>query len=58
MVKDTSKICRKLNQSAQRNLCEGNYDKFIEAIEEIFIEDYHMWPVTQKAVVIVKDRRS
>ena len=54
-IKDVSKVCRKLNQSAQRNLHEGNYDKFVQAIEEILIEDYPLWPVTQKAVVIVKE---
>ena len=55
MVKDASKICRKLNQSAQKNLYVGNYDNFIQAIEEILIEDYPLWLVTQKAVVIVKE---
>ena len=55
MVKDTSKFCRKLNQIAQRNLYEGNYDKFVQAIEETFLEDLPVWPVTQKAIVIVKE---
>ena len=55
VLKNAIKLCRKLNQSAQRNLHEGNYDKFIQAIEDIIVKDYPLWPVTQKAVVIVKE---
>ena len=54
VFKNASKVCRKLNQSAKRNLHEGNYDKFIQAIEENLTKDYPLWPVTQKAVVMVK----
>ena len=57
MVKDTSKLCRKLNQSAQRNLYEfeGDYNDFFQDIDKILIEDYPLWPVIQNAVVIVKE---
>ena len=55
VLKDASKFCRKLNQSTKRHLHEKSYDKFIQAIEEIIIKDYPLWPVTQKAVVIVKE---
>ena len=39
IVKDTHKMCRKLNQSVQRNLHEKNYNKLIETVEE-FAKSY------------------
>ena len=53
LLKDAHKICRKLNQSVQRNLYEKNYDKIVQTVEE-FIKSYPLWNVTQKAVTMVK----
>ena len=47
------KICRKLNQSIQRNLYEKDYDKLIETVEE-FINNYSLCNVAQKAVTMVE----
>ena len=55
VLKSACKLCRKLNQSTQRNLYEKNYDEFICAVEEIIIKQYPLWPITQKIVVIVKE---
>ena len=53
LLKDAHKICRKLNQSAERNLYERNYDKLIQTVEE-FIKNYPLCNVAQKAVTMVK----
>ena len=55
MIRDASKICRKLNQSVQRNLMMEIMISFNQAIEENLFEHYPLWPTTQKAVVIVKE---
>ena len=52
-LKDVHKLCRKLNQSVQRNLYENNYDKLIQTVEE-FIKNYPLCDVAQKAVTMVK----
>ena len=52
-LKDAHKLCRKLNQSVQRNLYENNYDKLIQTVEE-FIKNYPLCDVAQKAVTMVK----
>ena len=52
-LKDAHKLCRKLNQSVQRNLYENNYDKLIQTVEE-FIKNYPLGDVAQKAVTMVK----
>ena len=52
-LKDAHKLCRKLNQSVQRNLYENNYDKLIQIVEE-FIKNYSLCDVAQKAVTMVK----
>ena len=52
-LKDVHKLCRKLNQSVQRNLYENNYDKLIQSVEE-FIKNYPLGDVAQKAVTMVK----
>ena len=52
-LKDAHKLCRKLNQSVQRNLYENNYDKLIQSVEE-FIKNYPLCDVAQKVVTIVK----
>ena len=53
ILKDAHKLCRKLNQSVQRNLYENNYDKLIQTVEE-FIKSYPLCDVAQKAVTMVK----
>ena len=53
ILKDTHKVCRKLNQSVQRNLFDKNYDKLIQTVEE-FIKSYPLSEVAQKAVTMVK----
>ena len=53
MLKNVNKLCRKLNQSVQRNLCEQKYDKLIQTVEE-FIKNYPLCIVAQKAVTMVK----
>ena len=52
-LKDAHKLCRKLNQSVQRNLYENKYDKLIQTVEE-FIKNYPLCDVAQKAVTMVK----
>ena len=52
-LKDAHKLCRKLNQSVQRNLYENNYNKLIQTVEE-FIKNYPLCNVAQKAVTMVK----
>ena len=53
MLKNVNKLCRKLNQSVQRNLCEQKYDKLIQTVEE-FIKTYPLCILAQKAVTLVK----
>ena len=53
ILKNVNKLCRKLNQSVQRNLCEQKYDKLIQTVEE-FIKNYPLCIVAQKAVTMVK----
>ena len=53
ILKDTHKLCKKLNQRIQRNLFEKNYDDLIETVEE-FIKTYPLCSVAQKAVDIVE----
>ena len=53
ILKDAHKLCRKLNQSVQRNLYDKNYDKLIQTVEE-FIKNYPLCNVAQKAVTMVK----
>ena len=53
ILRDAHKLCRKLNQSAQRNLFKNDYDKLIHSVEE-FIKKYPVCSVAQKAVTIMK----
>ena len=53
LLKDAHKLCRKLNQSVQRNLYDKNYDKLIQTVEE-FIKNYPLCNIAQKAVTMVK----
>ena len=52
-LKDAHILCRKLNQSIQRNVYEKDYDKLIQTIEE-FIRDYSLCNIAQNAAVMVK----
>ena len=47
------KLCRKVNQSVQRNIYENNYDKLIQTVEE-FLKNYPLCNVAQKAVTMMK----
>ena len=53
ILKDVHKLCRKLNQSVQRNLYDKKYDKVIQTVEE-FIKNYPLCKVAQEAVTMVK----
>ena len=53
LLKDAHKLCRKLNQSVQRHLCDKHYDKIIQTVKE-FIKNYPLYNVAQKAVTMVK----
>ena len=53
ILKDAHKLCRKLNQSVQRNLYDKNYDKLIQTVEE-FIKNYPLCNVAQQVVTMVK----
>ena len=53
LLKDTHKLCRKLNQSVQTNLYRREYDKIIQSVEE-FIKIYPLCDVTQKGITILK----
>ena len=53
ILKDAHKLCRKLNQSVQRNLYDKNYDKLIQTVEE-FIKNYPICNVAQNFVAMVK----
>ena len=52
ILKNVNKLCRKLNQSVQRNLCEQKFDKIIQTVE--FIKNYPLCIVAQQAVTMVK----
>ena len=54
ILKYAHKLCRKLNQSVQRNLYEKNYDKLIQIVEE-FNTNHPLNNVAQKAVTMVKN---
>ena len=53
IMKNVNKLCRKLNQSVQRNLCEQKYDELIQTVEE-FIKHYPLCILAQKIVTMVK----
>ena len=54
ILRDTHKLCRKLNQSTQRNLYEKHYDNLIPIVED-FIRNYPLCTIAQKAVTMVKN---
>ena len=53
ILKDTHRLCRKLNQCVSRNLYDKKYDKLIEAVEE-FIKNYPLCNVAQQAVTMLE----
>ena len=53
IIKNVDKLCRKLNQSIQRNLYEKKYDKLIQTVEE-FIKNSPLYIVAQKAIAMLK----
>ena len=53
IIRNVNKMCRKFNQSIQRNLCEQKYDKIIQTVEE-FIKNYPICIFAQKVVTLVK----
>ena len=53
VIINVNKLCRKLNQNVQRNLCEQKYDKLIQTVED-FIKNYPLCMLAQKAVTMVK----
>ena len=52
ILKDTHKLCRKLNQSIQKHLCAQDYYKLIQTVET-FIKNYPLFSVAHKAVTII-----
>ena len=54
ILRSTHKLCRKFNQSTQRNLYEKHYDDLIPIVED-FIKKYPLCNVAQKAVAMVKN---
>ena len=53
ILRDAHKLCKKLNQSVQRNLNEKTFNKLIQTVEEFF-KNYPLCIIAQKAVTIVK----
>ena len=53
ILKDAHKICRKFNQSMQKNLFKKNYDEIIQTVEE-FLNSYPLCNIAQKAVAMVE----
>ena len=53
ILKYAYKLCRKLNQSFQRNLYEKNFDELIQTVEE-YIKNYPLCNVAQKAVTMIE----
>ena len=52
ILKDVHKVCRKLNQSIQKNLFEKNYDNLIKVVED-YVKTYPLCNVAQKAITMV-----
>ena len=53
ILRGAHRLCRKFNQTVQRNLYYKNYDILIQTLEE-FIKNYPSCNVAQKAVTVVK----
>ena len=54
ILRNTHQLCRKLNQSTQKNIYEKHYDNLIPIVED-FIKNYPLCNVAQKAVTMVKN---
>ena len=54
LKKEIPDLCRKFNQTAQRNLFEKNYDELIKTVED-FIKNYPLCDVAQRAVTILNE---
>ena len=54
LLKNAHRLCRKLQQSVERNLYERNYDKLIQPVKE-FMKNYPLCNIAQKAVTMVKN---
>ena len=52
ILKDAHKVCRKLNQSIQKNLFKKNYDNLIQTVEE-YVKIYPLCNVAQRAITMV-----
>ena len=52
IIRGMRKLCRKLNQRAQRNLYERNYDELLQNVEE-FIKCYPLHQIVLIAVTII-----
>ena len=53
ILRDAHKLCKKLNQSVQRNLNEKTFNKLIQTVEESFT-NYPLCDMAQDAVTMVK----
>ena len=54
ILKDAHRLCRKLNQTVERNIYGKKFDKLIETVDK-FIKNYPLCIVAQKAVTMVKN---
>ena len=52
IIKSVSKLCRKLNQSVQRNFYEQKHDRLIQTVDE-FMKNSPLCALAQKAVSMV-----
>ena len=55
ILRSAHRLCRKLNQSIQRCLSEGNYKNLIEQIQ-LFCRSYPIATVAQRAATLFKDK--
>ena len=55
VLRDAHKLCRKINQSAQRILYGRNYDRLVQSVED-FVKNYPLCNVAQKAVTLLKKK--
>ena len=53
LLNDVHKLCRKVNHGIQKHLCEKNYDKLIQSVEE-YISNYPLFKIAEKAIATVK----
>ena len=53
LISNAHILCRKLNQSIQRNLYEKDFNMLIHTVEE-FIKNYRLCILAQKAITLIK----